>query len=50
MKDFVYDIQPSKDTILVIELQVKWKDFDGTNRMDVYGWSMLELFDMKGDL
>lgn len=48
--DFLYDIQPSKEAILVVELQVQGVSLEGKMGVEVYGWTMLELFDMKKEL
>ncbi len=48
--DHVYDIRAHKDTLLIIELQCWYKDFYDRDKMDIFGWTLLELFDMKGDL
>lgn len=49
-KDHVYDIPANKDTILVIEMQAQYDDIRKNRKSDIYGWTMLELFDMKKDL
>jgi len=49
-KDHVYDIPANKDTILVIEMQAQYDDVAKNRKSDIYGWTMLELFDMKKDL
>lgn len=49
-KDHVYDIPANKDTILVIEMQAQYNDASKKKKSDIFGWTMLELFDMKKDL
>ncbi|KAL4486755.1 hypothetical protein ABPG72_006587 [Tetrahymena utriculariae] len=49
-RDHVYDIKAHKDILLVVELQCYFKDLSSKQSMDVYGWSILELFDLNLDL
>ncbi|EGR33876.1 hypothetical protein IMG5_033550 [Ichthyophthirius multifiliis] len=49
-RDHVYDIKGNKDILLVVELQCFYLDYGQKTQMDVYGWSILELFDMNQDL
>lgn len=50
-KDHIYDISANKDTIMVIEMQCLYNDLNtGKKKCDIFGWTMLELFDMKADL
>lgn len=45
--NFVYDIVANKDIILVIEMQCHYRDESMSRRMDVYGWTIHELFDLN---
>lgn len=49
-RNFVYDIMPNKDVILVIEMQCYSKDENGRKKLDIYGWTVLELFDLNMNL
>ena len=45
--NFVYDIVANKDVILVIELQCYYNDENFRRKMDIYGWTIHEVFDLN---
>ena len=45
-----YDIKSHKDSLLIIEMNCYYKDLLDRPKMDVFGWSVVELFDMNLDL
>ncbi|CAD8177252.1 unnamed protein product [Paramecium octaurelia] len=46
---YVYDVIPNKDIIVVIELQCYYQE-GGRKRLDIYGWTVLEVFDINMNL
>lgn len=46
-RNHVYDVNTHKDTLLIIEMNCYYKDLLDRPKMDVYGWSLVELFDMN---
>ena len=46
----LYDVAANRDTIMVFELQGVYLDEDGVKQIDVYGWSLLEIFDVGDKL
>lgn len=46
---YIYDTIPNKDIIVVIELQCYYYD-NGRKRLDIYGWTVLEVFDINNNL
>ena len=49
-RDHVYDILAEEDALLVIELVCFHKDFTGRIIEDIYGWTLVEIFDLNKDL
>ncbi len=49
-REHIYDIKGNKDCLLVIEMQCYYRDALGKTKMQVFGWTLIELFDLSLDL